>query len=123
MRTTLDLIEEMQTEAKTAERAALIVGLEKGTKYVWSSDDNPLETLNQFVEAGGEPVGIVRVTQGTQECDSIDFRPLEEYANQEWVKRYLSSLAGTVQMLIVGETLKHKPKSDDGPQLPPAATD
>lgn len=60
-RTTKDLVNELREEAKGAKIAALVVGFEKETKYVWNQSPDPLHDLNALIEAGGEPVGISRI--------------------------------------------------------------
>jgi hypothetical protein len=42
MRTTADLIAELRNAAEGTERAALIVGFESSTIYVWADDPNRL---------------------------------------------------------------------------------
>ena len=60
MRKTSDLIEEMLTEAKSAWLVAIAVGFENETKFVFSSRRHPLEELNQLVQKGGSPIGLLR---------------------------------------------------------------
>src|SRR5665647_3653766 len=59
MRKTSDLVEEMLSEAKKAWLVAIAVGFEKETKFVFSSRRHPLEELNQLVQKGGSPIGLL----------------------------------------------------------------
>jgi len=91
MRKTTDLITEMLQEAKSAWLVAIAVGFENDTQFVFSSQKQPLGELNQLVQKGGSPIGLLRfdkengVIQGS-------FRPFEEYENEEWARNYLAGL-------------------------------
>ena len=60
MRKTSDLVNEMRPEAKGAWLVAIAVGFEKETKFVFSSQKQPLGELNQLVQKGGSPIGLLR---------------------------------------------------------------
>jgi hypothetical protein len=91
MRKTSDLVNEMLAEAKNAWLVAIAVGFEQETKFVFSSQKQPLGDLNQLIQNGGSPIGLLRF-------DKVDgsvqgsFRPFEEYANEEWAQKYLAGL-------------------------------
>ena len=91
MRNTADLVNEMLKEAKTAWLAAIAVGFENDTKFVFSSERQPLADLNRLIGQGGSPVGLLRFERdGTQVQGS--YRPFEEYATQDWAEKYLAGL-------------------------------
>lgn len=91
MRQTSDLVEELLTEAKDAWLAAIVVGFQDETKFVFSTHRQPLEELNRLVKKGGFPIGLLRfdsengLVQGS-------YRPFGEYAGEDWVKKYLEGL-------------------------------
>jgi hypothetical protein len=93
MRTLVDLVAELQETARGARGAALIIGFEQHTEFVWSHDPYPLATLNSHVGNDGEPLGILRVYG---EEGRVQMRPLQEFAEQEWVEKYLLTLRGDV---------------------------
>jgi len=91
MRKTSDLVNEMLTEAKKAYLVAIAVGFENETKFVFSSQRHPLEELNQLVQKGGSPIGLLRFDKENATIQG-SYRPFEEYENEEWVKKYLAGL-------------------------------
>jgi len=100
MRKTLDLIQEMTEEAKTAWLVAIAVGFEKETKFVFSSSQHPLEDLNKLVKTGGSPIGLLRFEKEKTTVQGL-FRPFEEYENEPWVKDYLNGLLENTEDIIV----------------------
>ncbi len=99
-RTTKDLIEELDRESKKFTSLALVVGFEKHTDYVWASDKDGLAKLNDLVEAGGEPVGLIGAILDSK-IATIRARALQEYEDQEWVQRYLGELVQTIGQGII----------------------
>lgn len=94
MRSTIDLIEELQSEAEGAVTAALIVGFESTTLFLEAGEKNALMTLNEMIRSGGEPVGIMRAIRdglGT----AVTFRPLPEYSEDEHIQGFLRKLSET----------------------------
>jgi hypothetical protein len=91
MRKTTDLITEMLQEAKSAWLVAIAVGFENETRFVFSSQKLPLGELNQLVQKGGSPLGLLRFEKENAAIQG-SFRPFEEYENEEWVKKYLAGL-------------------------------
>ena len=99
MRKTSDLVDEMLTEAKKAWLVAIAVGFEDETKFVFSSQRNPLEELNTFVKNGGSPIGLLRFDKEDSTIQG-SYRPFDEYANEEWVKKYLAGLLDNTGEII-----------------------
>ncbi|MCX6689884.1 MAG: hypothetical protein NTZ39_09405 [Methanoregula sp.] len=91
MRKTSDLVDEMLVEAKNAWLVAIAVAFENETKFVFSSQRHPLEELNQLVQKGGSPIGLLRFDKEDSSLQG-SYRPFEEYANEEWVKKYFAGL-------------------------------
>lgn len=91
MRKTSDLVNEMVAEAKNAWLVAIVVGFEGDTRFVFSSRKQPLGELNQLVQKGGSPIGLLRFDKENSHIQG-SFRPFEEYANEEWAKKYLAGL-------------------------------
>jgi len=106
MRKTSDLVNEMLTEAKKAWLVAIAVGFENETKFVFSSQRHPLEELNQLVQKGGSPIGLLRFDKETSAIQG-SYRPFEEYENEAWVKDYLAGLLANAGDIIA--LSQHKP--------------
>ena len=100
MRSTADLIRELDDEAKHFRLLALAVGFEKSTECIWSTDEKKLEKLNELVKKGGEPVGLVGVIIESG-IAMIHTRPLEECKAEAWVQDYLSSIVRDVGELAI----------------------
>ena len=99
MRKTSDLVNEMLKEAKGAWLVAIAVGFENETQFVFSSQKQPLGELNRLVQKGGSPIGLLRFDkEGTAIQGS--FRPFEEYADEEWAKKYLAGLLDNTGEII-----------------------
>jgi hypothetical protein len=92
MRTTKDLIRELQDEADGAAFTALIVGLENTTLFVYANDEDPLSTLNRMIERGGEPVGLMRFMKTAKGEGEFKLRPLAENADDPDIERFLRKL-------------------------------
>ena len=99
MRKTSDLIDELRAEAKTAWLAAIVVGFETSTEFVFSSRQHPLEELNRLVQNGGFPIGLLRFDRENSSVQG-SYRPFKEYENEEWAKKYLAGLLDNAQEII-----------------------
>jgi hypothetical protein len=103
MRKTSDLVNEMLTEAKKAWLVAIAVGFDNETKFVFSSQKQPLEELNRLVQKGGSPIGLLRFDKEDSTIQG-SYRPFDEYEHVEWVKKYLSGLLdNTGDIIGLGE--------------------
>jgi hypothetical protein len=97
-RTTADLIAELQEAAVECTGAALVVGFDFNTEFVWASDPDALATLNSHAREGGSPIGIVTVDYSPDGgATSVRARPLAEYDGEEWVEKYLISVLAMVR--------------------------
>lgn len=103
MRTTKELIDELQVKATGAFVAGIVVGFEKKTEFVWANSASPLDDLNGLVGKGGEPIAVWRVdkSEGTMNC-SIE--PFEEYARESWVRGYLDSHGTSIMKALEAQT-------------------
>lgn len=61
-RSTLDLIHELEAEAKHFTHCFLVVGFEKHNERVFATRTDRLEQLNELIEQGGIPLGFIGVT-------------------------------------------------------------
>jgi len=103
MRKTSDLVNEMLAEAKNAYLVAIAVGFENDTQFVFSSQKQPLGELNQLIKKGGSPIGLLRFDKENSQIQG-SFRPFEEYADEEWAKKYLAGLLdNTVEIISLSQ--------------------
>ena len=102
-RTTRDLIRELCAEAVRLEAAALVVAVGRHTALVHHAESDPLTRLNQLLQSGGRPVGILgyRTVHGETRCSA---RPLQECAGEAWVTRYLQAVAAAEAAAPPGAT-------------------
>jgi len=99
MRKTSDLVNEMLAEGKNAWLVAIVVGFEQETRFVFSSAKQPLLELNQLVQKGGSPIGLLRFDREDSQIQG-SYRPFGEYGNEEWAKEYLAGLLDNTGEII-----------------------
>jgi hypothetical protein len=100
MRTTADLIQELDEEAGNFTGVALVVGFEATTTFVFAGKPNRLEKLNDAVSAGGEPVALIGydLHHGLLTAQA---RALMEHAGEEWLGPYLEALCAEFKRQIL----------------------
>jgi len=104
MRSTSDLVHEMQDEARSAWLVAIAVGFENDTKFVFSTARFPLEELNALTREGGSPIGLLRFDNEVSGVQG-SYRPFAEYADQPWVEGYLAGLLdNTGEIVAMGKS-------------------
>lgn len=59
MRTTKDLIAELDTEGIRHALVAIVVAFESSTLPIYSGDENRQQLLDDAVEVGGSPIGLI----------------------------------------------------------------
>lgn len=59
MRSTPDLIAELEDEARKHWYVTMVVGFETSTIFVRATDDNRITMLNSAIQAGGTPIGLI----------------------------------------------------------------
>jgi len=114
-RTTADLVAELHDTASRNDRAALVVGFDDRTEFVWASDPNPLHALNAHVRNGGDPLGVVtglNYAEGTTSVTSVRARPLAEYEGAEWVEKYLIEVLAAVRRSATASGIESGPITD-----------
>jgi len=96
-RTTADLVAELQEAASDRARAALVVGFDYRTEFVWANDPDALHVLNAHVLNGGDPLGLVTGDHDGEGATNVRARPLAEYEGEEWVEKYLITILAEVR--------------------------
>jgi hypothetical protein len=110
-RTTADLVAELHEFAARNDRAALIVGFDDRTEFVWASDPNPLLLLNAHVQNGGDPLGVV-TGRDHDGVTNVRARPLAEYEDAEWVEKYLIEVLAAVRRSATESGIDSGPITD-----------
>lgn len=95
MRTTKDLIEELEAEKGKFFVVALAVGFERTTTFVFANEENRLEKLNAAVQVGGEPVGLIGLMNEGGNRATLYTRMLAEHAEDVPLKNYMRKLASS----------------------------
>ena len=99
-------MDEMLAEAKKAWLVAVAVGFQNETKFVFSSRRHPLEELNQLVQKGGSPIGLLRFDKDDKTIEG-SYRPFREYENEEWAQKYLAGLLDNTGEIIALSQHQH----------------
>lgn len=111
-RTTADLVAELHAAAADDRRAALVVGFDHRTEFVWANDPNALHVLNAHVRNGGDPLGLVTGGSDDEGATSVHARPLAEYEDAEWVEKYLISILAEVRRSAAASGIETGPITD-----------
>jgi len=112
LRSTPELIVELQVRAAALTLAAIAVVNNDVTQFVFAIDDDPLGRLNSLVRAGGHPIGIVgaRLGPGTIEYHP---QPFVEYQHNPQAMAYLQTLR--IPFLTLMRT--HVDRMPDNPRV------
>jgi hypothetical protein len=104
MRTTVDLISELQSAASTAEAAGLLVLFENNAILIWAGHPDPLSFLNEAVEVGGHPVGLIRWLRHNGEV-TFQVMPLEEFREDDYILDFIASLMLNFRRVLRGSRI------------------
>jgi hypothetical protein len=99
MRSNIDLIVELEREASQFTVLALAIGFDNHTEYVFAGDKGNTEKLANFMEQGGEPIGLMGI-QIREKTLTVQCRVLQEYIDEPWAKEYLESLEASFIQLV-----------------------
>lgn len=93
MRTTIEIIDELQRDADGAFGCFLVIGFENTTLFVAANEPDALSKLNGMVETGGQPVGLIRIVKGRPHELKIEVRAFDEHKDDLEIEGYLERLA------------------------------
>ena len=94
-----EFMSELSDEAKRADFAAIVVGYDEQTRFVWSTCENPAARLEALLSAGGKPVAILG-------ADIIGnafiyrLNPFPEYEEDTRTRQYLSAVGQEVVSIL-----------------------
>jgi hypothetical protein len=94
-----DYMRVLEEEAAQADCAAIVVGYDQGTCFVWSMSKAPAVRLEALLETGGKPVAILgaRLDGKAFICE---LNPFPEYQEDAKMIKYLEAVGTTVAEML-----------------------
>lgn len=102
MRSSRDLIVELNSEAEHFTAVAIAVGFPYHTEFVFSGAEGSTARLEELLSEGGEPVGLLAILHSGGSLQ-VRSHPFAEYENEPWVQAYLQSIANSLRSLLSGK--------------------
>jgi hypothetical protein len=99
MRTTVELIEELSGEAAKFSAAYLIVGFESTNMTIRATDPDALKLLNEAVQSGGKPIGLIGVVWDGKTTRSYN-RVLAEYVEEPWAHEFMNKVTDAKDKMV-----------------------
>ena len=89
----------LSEEANRADFAAIVVGYDQKTRFVWSTDENPTAQLAALLAAGGKPVAVLGadIIGGTF---IYRLNPFPAYQDDAAARRYLAAVGDEVAVIL-----------------------
>jgi hypothetical protein len=94
-----DYMSELSEEARRADFAAIVVGYDEQTRFVWSTGEDPATRLKVLLRAGGKAVAILG-------ADIIGnafiyrLNPFPAYQDDAAARRYLAAVGAKVADIL-----------------------
>ena len=98
-RTPADYLQELFGEAKRADFAAIVVGYELETRFIWSTNDDPAARLEALLSSGGKPVAILGADI-VGNAFIYRLNPFPEYEDDTWTRQYLVAVGERVAGIL-----------------------
>jgi hypothetical protein len=98
-RTPAHYLDELFVEATEADFAAIVVGYEAETRFVWSTSDDPAARLDALLRSGGKPVAILGADI-VGNAFIYRLNPFPEYAEDAWTRQYLAAVGERVAGIL-----------------------
>lgn len=101
MRSTEDLISELEQESKAHFTCSIAIGFADTSIFIRSTDANRLRLLNEAITNGGIPLGLILVDKlpGTV---TVTHRIYPEYASEEQATEYMDGLMAGIEKQFKG---------------------
>jgi hypothetical protein len=100
--TSIDYLRALSNEAEQYEFAALVVGFERETRFIWNGVPDAACRLDTLLIEGGKPMAVLGASiVGNAVVYRLD--PFPPYDGDESVRRYLASVGDNVM-----ETFKQR---------------
>ena len=98
-RTPADYLHELFGEARQADFAAIVVGYEAETRFVWSSSEDPASRLDALLRSGGKPVAILGADI-VGNAFIYRLNPFPEYEDNTSTRQYLAAVGERVASIL-----------------------
>jgi hypothetical protein len=98
-RTPADYLDELFGEAKRADFAAIVVGYDLETRFIWSTNDDPATRLEALLSSGGKPVAILGADI-VGNAFIYRLNPFPEYEEDVWTRKYLAAVGENVAAIL-----------------------
>ena len=98
-RTAADYLDELLGEARQADFAAIVVGYEEETRFVWSTSDDPEARLEALLSSGGKPVAMLGADL-IGNAFIYRLNPFPEYEDDPWTREYLAAVGEQVASIL-----------------------
>ncbi len=120
MKTVTELITDLNAAQKRSGGALLIVGFPTTTRILMSDLFQPLQLLETLLQQGGIPVGIVTLTETTDDghCAYCVF---EEHVSNGWAESYMKALVTKMAESQRGDVITESIGIDEFRSKNPAA--
>jgi hypothetical protein len=98
-RSIADYMRELDEEAGRADCAAIVIGYDQGTCFVWSMGEAPAVRLEALLQAGGRAVAILgaKLDGNAFICE---LNPFPEYEEDARMRKYLEAVGATVADML-----------------------
>ena len=92
-------LHELRCAAKRADYAAIVVGYERQTRFVWSMGGDPGTKLQALIDAGGRPMAILGA-RVIGNAFLYSLTPFPEYEKCPGVQAYLAAIGEEVTRVL-----------------------
>jgi hypothetical protein len=97
--TTNDYLKALRSEAQEAEFAAIVVGFDRETRFVWSGRDDPAAKLEALLRTGGKPVAVLGANI-VGNAFLYRLTPFPEYEDDPGTRQYLATVGENVAGIL-----------------------
>jgi hypothetical protein len=98
-RTPADYLDALSGEAGKADFAAIVVGCERETRFVWSTSDDAAAQLEGLLRAGGKAVAILGADIAVH-AFTYRLNPFPEDEDDAGTRRYLAAVGENVAGIL-----------------------
>jgi hypothetical protein len=97
--TTTDCIAALRSEAQEADFAAIVVGYDRETRFVWSGRDDPAARLEALLLTGGKPVAVLGADI-VGKAFIYRLTPFPEHADDPGTRRFLVAVGENLAAIL-----------------------
>ena len=92
-------LSELRAEASRADFAAIVIGYDELTRFVWSTSDDPASRLAGLLDAGGKAVAILGADV-IGNAFIYRLNPFPEYEDDADTRRYLAAVGERIAEIL-----------------------